>query len=133
MRRSPLVALAALSALLLLAGASQGAPRLSELGPYLVPSSGADLDMARARRAAAGPNDPLAKVESGVLERAQVIGYTTSLKQRRLVLDASREFSSPGIPVDERARIYVRIDGTDIVQRVNELVGMGVEPAYVAG
>ena len=132
MRRSPHVALATLSALLLLAGASQGAPRLSEFGPYLVPSSGPDLDLARARRAAAGPNDPLAKVESGVLERAQVIGHVSSLRQRRLALDASIEFSSPGIPVDERSRIYLRIDGTGIAQRVNELVDLGVEPAHVA-
>ena len=133
MRRSPLVALAALSAMLLLAGASQGAPRLSEFGPYLVPSSSADLAMTRARKAAAGPGDPLAKIESGVLDRAQVIGNATSLRTRRLVLDASAEFSSPGIPVDERARIYLRIDGTNVAQRLGELVDLGVEPAHVAG
>jgi hypothetical protein len=133
MRRSPLVALAASFASLLLVGTSQGAPRLSEFGPYLVPSSGVDLGMARARRAAAGPDDPLAKVESGVLERAQVIGNATSLRQRRLALDASLEFSSPGIPVDERARIYLRIDGAGVAQRLGDLVGLGVEPAHVAG
>ena len=133
MRRSPLVALAALSALLLHAGTSQGAPRLSDLGPYLVPSSGSDLDVARARRAAAGPNDPLAKIESGVLERAQVIGNATSLKQRRLGVDAVIEFSSPGIPVDGLARIYLRIDGANVASHVSELVGMGIEPAHVAG
>jgi hypothetical protein len=132
MRRSPLVALAALSALALLTQAAFGIPRVSDFGPYLVPENGADVDAMRARKAAAGPGDPAAKIESGVSERAAVIAQASASKLSRTTLPTAIAFSSPGLPVDERSRLYVRIDGAQIVSRVGELAGLGVETAHVA-
>lgn len=133
MRRSPLVALAALSALAILAGAARSMPRISDFGPYLVPSNGEDVNQMRARKAAASTTDPAAKIESGVSERAAVIAQAYVIKQRRVTLEPSIAFSSPGIPVDDAARIYVRIDGAQVGARIGELEGFGVEPVNVAG
>lgn len=132
MRRFPLVALAAFSALALLVSAAWSLPRISEFGPYLVPSSGADLNQIRAMKAAAPANDPVAKIESGVSDRVTVMTWSMSTRQRRLTLDPSEAFSSPGIPVDARGRIYLRIDGAQIASHLAELQGLGVEPVNVA-
>jgi hypothetical protein len=133
MKRSPNVALAALSALALCAGAASGSPRLVDFPRDLPHLSGPDLDQDRARRAALGPNAPEAKVESAVLERARALGQALAVRTTRPALDLAADFSSPGVPIDGQARLYLRIDGKGIAARVNELIGMGVEPAAVAG
>ena len=106
MRRSPDVAFAALFVLVFWAGAaaSAGAPRLIEFPRDGVLLSGADLDSDRARRAALGPNAPEVKIESGVLARAQALGEALTVKTRRSYTKLSADFSSPGLPVDGRAR-----------------------------
>lgn len=135
MRRSPDVALAALSALVFWLGAASaaGAPRLSEFPRDGLPLSGADLDQERARRAAVGPNAPEARIESGVLARSQALGEALSIKTRRSFTNLSADFSSPGLPVDGQARLYVRIDGAGVASHVADLQAMGVVPASVAG
>src|SRR5690242_365686 len=134
MRRSPDVAQAALFVLILWAGAaaSAGAPRLTEFPRDGVPLSGADLDADRARRAALGPNAPEVKVESGVLARSQALGEALTIKSRRSYTNLAADFSSPGLPVDGQARLYVRIDGANVAARVGDLTAMGVAPVSVA-
>jgi len=109
-----------------------GAVRLSDMGPYLIPSTGADLTQLRAQKAALLPGDPASKIESGVSERATILTQALSSKQRRVTLDTSEAFSSPGLPVDDLGRIYVRISGDAAAAHLPELQGLGVEPAAVA-
>jgi hypothetical protein len=90
MKRSPNVALAALSALLLWAGAAPGSPRLLDHPRELPQLSGPDLDADRARRATLGPDAPEVKVESAVLERARALGQALSVRTTRPALDPRR-------------------------------------------
>ena len=109
-----------------------GAVRLSDMGPYLIPSTGDDVTHLREQKAALLPGDPASKIESGVSERASILTQALSNKQRRVTLDTRQAFSSPGLPVDDLGRMYVRISGDAVAAHLPELQGLGVEPAAVA-
>ena len=64
-----------------------GAVRLSDMGPYLIPSTGADLTQLRAQKAALLPGDPASKIESGVSERATIL--TQALSSKRTAISTS--------------------------------------------
>ncbi|MEP7028122.1 MAG: S8 family serine peptidase [Candidatus Eisenbacteria bacterium] len=102
------------------------------MGPYLVPFTGADATLQRSRKAALAPDDPAIKIESGVADRASILAQALSNKQRRVTIDTRAAFSSPGLPVDDLGRLYLRIAGAGAASRVGELEGLGVEAAAVA-
>ncbi len=109
-----------------------GAVRLSDMGPYLVPSDGADVTMQRSIKAALLPGDPACKIESAVGERASILSQFLSNKQRRVTFDTREAFSSPGLPVDDQGRLYVGIAGAGAAAHVAQLEGLGITAAAVA-
>jgi hypothetical protein len=107
-------------------------PRLSDLGPFLVPGNSADLAQQRSANAQALTTDPAAKIESGVLERVGLLSQALSTKTRHTDLDLTATYSSPGLPIDAQGRLYVRIDGADAGRHTDDLIAQGALPAAMA-
>ncbi len=98
----------------------------------LLPRNAGEVDAMRMAKRALPPGSPLAKVESAVQDRVALLLAATDPRRGSLVSDFVTSFDTPLIPVDDRGRLLLRIDGTNADSRVGELTPLGVEPVAVA-
>ncbi len=98
----------------------------------LMPRNAVEIEAMRLAKRMLPADSPLTKIESAVQDRVTLLLAATDPRRGTLIADFVASFDTPLVPIDERGRLLLRIDGTNADARAAELAPLGVEPVAIA-